>query len=127
MQKGTAEKSQRPPVIMVLEDEFLIALQLETWLKSSGFLPLGPVPTVSAAEDLLDIVERPDAAVLDINLRGRSVLPIAEELEARRVPYIFVTGYDRAVLPMKFRDAPLLTKPVDMDKLISFVRLLIAA
>jgi hypothetical protein len=54
-----------------------------------------------------------DGAILDVNLRGEAVFPVAEQLLARNTPFLFATGYDEWVLPERFRDFPRLTKPFD--------------
>ncbi len=66
---------QRRPRILVVEDEFLIAMELDMTLRSAGYQVLGPVTTVTAALELLR-AERPDAAVLDVDLEGEWVTPV---------------------------------------------------
>jgi DNA-binding response OmpR family regulator len=85
------------PKILVVEDEFLIALELDETLRAAGFQVLGPATSVSAALELLN-VERPDAAVLDVNLGGEWVTPVAEALRVKVVPFILATGYVAADL-----------------------------
>jgi len=81
-----------PPQILVVEDETLIALDLEFCLTDAGFGVIGPVPTVSAALALLR-TRRPDAAVLDVSLRGERVTPVAETLRAMGVPFVLASAY----------------------------------
>jgi two-component system, response regulator PdtaR len=102
----------RNPRILVVEDEFLIAMELDITLRSAGYQVLGPAPNVSAALGLLR-VERPDAAVLDVDLAGEWVTPVAEVLRAMLVPFILASGYGAADLHAEpvLRDAVNVGKP----------------
>ena len=86
-----------PRLILVAEDETLIALELELNLTDAGFGVIGPAPTVAAALVLL-AGRRPDAAVLDVNLRGERVTPVAETLRAMGVPFVLASAYGAAEL-----------------------------
>ena len=98
--------------IMVVEDDSFIAADLADLLAGLGAEVLGPVPTVTAALALL-AARRPDAALLDVNLRGHSSAPVAEAMRAQDVPILLLTGYSRGQLDHPvLRDAPLLPKPV---------------
>ncbi|MGH7056990.1 MAG: response regulator [Gammaproteobacteria bacterium] len=96
--------------ILVVEDEALVAMLLDDMLGALGYGVAGPVGTLDAA---LAAVERepPDAALLDINLHGRTVYSVAEALAARAIPFAFVTGYDRSGVSAAWRDHPMLEKP----------------
>ncbi|RXH25799.1 MULTISPECIES: response regulator [Bradyrhizobium] len=85
------------PRILVVEDEYLIAMELEATLRTAGYRVIGPAPDVSAALELLK-AERPDAAILDVNLDGQWVTPVAEVLRASFVPFILTSGYVAADL-----------------------------
>jgi DNA-binding LytR/AlgR family response regulator len=104
--------------VLVAEDEFLLALELEAVLQRRGCVVLGPVATVEAA---LAVVDRrsPDGAVLDVNLRGRRATPVAARLRARSVPFVLVTGYGERQL-----DEPELRGPIHLDKPVNGERLL---
>src|SRR3546814_15181430 len=104
--------------ILIVEDEWLIAAQLEQVLNDIGFEVLGPVFNVAAA---LEIIAQNDVsgAVLDVNLNGESSFPIAEVLAERGVPYLFITGYSADDLPPKFQGRLLLHKPLPPDVLRS--------
>src|SRR5580658_6688453 len=61
---------QTYPAILIAEDEYVFAAEMAAWIEEYCLNPLGPVSSVQAAKDLLDTVDRPDAAILDIQLRG---------------------------------------------------------
>jgi DNA-binding response OmpR family regulator len=96
--------------VLVVEDEFLIAHDISRILRSEGCEVLGPVPVVSAAEEIV-AREPVDGAVLDVNLRGDLVFPLAQKLAIQRVPILFITGYDRDNLPEAFSGCAMLQKP----------------
>lgn len=109
-------------LILVVEDELIVALDLAAMLKEGGFRVLGPVTTVPAALQLLT-QQRPDAAVLDVNLRNDLVTPLAQALRAMHVPFAVVSAYSRAALQNDevLSDAPKLDKPVLPSELIGVV------
>jgi DNA-binding response OmpR family regulator len=108
------------PRVLVVEDEFLIALSLEAALHAGGYEVAGPCRSVS--DGLRELAnEAPAAAVLDVNLGGEKAFPIADALAARGVPVVFVTGYEREDLPERFRAARMLVKPCAPDRLLSAV------
>lgn len=104
--------------VLVVEDEFLAAMDLQYLLSREGCTVLGPVPSVDRALDLIE-EDRPDAALLDVNLGGQRITPLAEQLRERGIPFILVTGYQRAKLhePV-LRQAPRLAKPVQERELV---------
>ncbi len=110
--------------ILVVEDEFLVALDMETILADAGFEVLGPVASVVEALRLIG-VQRPNAALLDNNLNGQSVGPVAVALNDRNVPFAFVTGNDRDSLPPGFNDSPMVRKPFNPNGLITMARTLL--
>ena len=83
-------------VVLVVEDEFLIAMDLEAMLKEHGWHLLGPAATVAEALALLEVGKMPDVALLDVNLRGETVVPVAEVLRERGVPIVLASAYDHA-------------------------------
>lgn len=104
--------------VLVVEDEYFLAQDLARALVRLGAEVAGPVPTREDALARLQEGERLDAAVLDINLRGQTCYDIADALLARGVPFVFATGYGRAVLPPAYGDIPLWEKPFDPDRLV---------
>ena len=109
--------------ILVVEDELLTAMELDDTLRSAGYQVLGPAANVSAALELLRD-ERPDAAVLDVNLAGEWVTPVAEVLRAMFVPFILASGYGAADLLAEpvLRDAVNVGKPSRSELLLQEVR-----
>jgi two-component SAPR family response regulator len=99
--------------VLVVEDEFLLAMELESLLSQRGCTVLGPVPTIDQALTMLDR-ETPELAVLDVNLKGERATPVAAALQDRGVPFVLITGYSRIQLSEpELRDAPRLDKPVN--------------
>nr|WP_276573867.1 response regulator [Bradyrhizobium sp. IC3195] len=99
------------PRILVVEDEYLIALELDTQLRVAGYRVIGPVPDIDGALKLLK-ADRPDAAILDVNLAGEWVTPVAQALQAMSVPFILASGYVAADL----QGAPVLRDAVNVGK-----------
>jgi two-component system, response regulator PdtaR len=106
--------------VLVVEDEFLIAIELQSILENAGFHVLGPAFSIDGALDILRN-HRPNAALLDINLRGQFVTPVARRLEALGVPFVLSSAYAAyaAALDDVFVGAPMLDKPVRDAQLIS--------
>ena len=98
--------------ILVVEDEFLIALDIEDTLRNLGCEVMGPAATVGEALALVETAV-PDAAVLDVRLGDHSTGDIARELRQRGVPFMVLTGYDRGqIADPALREALLLPKPL---------------
>ena len=105
--------------VLIVEDAVLRALELETGLSEAGAEVIGPAYELEEAMALLD---RPiDAAVLDANLNGRSVTPVAEVLAARGVPFVFATGYGEAGGAPSGFEAPIIRKPYDVTQVAAAV------
>jgi CheY-like chemotaxis protein len=96
--------------ILIVEDELIIAWALQAIVESLLGAVLGPVSSIDAALALLRNTT-PDAALLDVNLHGVTVLPVAQECQQRKIPFVVVTGYGR--LPL---DEPLLNGAVRVRK-----------
>jgi PAS domain S-box-containing protein len=113
--------------ILLVEDDPLIGLEFQTALVDAGVETIGPMPDLhhSLAAIMGDGC-RFDAAILDVNLRGESTLPLAQLLAERGVPYMFVSGYDLGTaLPAELRRAPKLQKPVTGTQLLAAVQSLL--
>jgi DNA-binding response OmpR family regulator len=103
--------------ILVVEDNYLVADDLRQRLQAAGAVVIGPVPSVAKTEALLRDHAEIDCAVLDVNLGEESVLPLADHLSERGVPFVFLSGYGRESLPLRFASAALLHKPFDIATL----------
>ena len=103
---GSALHCRSGPSVLVVEDEPLIAFDLEDMLARMGCVVIGPAPTVNRALELLAHKE-PDFAILDVNLRRERATPVAEALRVRRIPFAVATACGRAQLPeTPWREAP---------------------
>lgn len=120
MPPGPAPGPSPPgPLVLVVEDEVLIAMDLERLLGRHGFRVLGPAATVAGALRLLDGAP-PDVALLDVNLRGEMVTPVAEALRARGIPFVLASACDAAQLTVEvLAGAPNVGKPVNMRRLLA--------
>jgi PAS domain S-box-containing protein len=105
--------------VLIVEDAVLLAMELETGLSDAGAQIIGPAYELDEAMALLD--QSIDAAVLDANLNGHSVTPVAEALSRRNVPFVFATGYgETGGAPGGF-DAPVIRKPYDVTQVAAAV------
>lgn len=105
--------------VLLVEDDYFIVMQMVQDLEMSGAQVIGPVPTVAKALDRLEKLSGIEAAILDINLQGELVFPVAEELRRRGIPFVFASGYDDTVIPPMYSDIPLLQKPADVGQIAS--------
>ena len=96
--------------VLVVEDEALVAMLLETILEDMGCMAVGPAATVDEGLRMA-ADEAVDAALLDVNVAGRQVFPVAQALKDRGVPFVFSTGYGEGGLPDEWRGQPTLQKP----------------
>jgi CheY-like chemotaxis protein len=117
--------SLRGKRILVIEDEPLVALEIEAVIRDAGGVVIGPAANLALARRLID-EERFDAALLDANLGGEPVDALAAALTRKGVRFAFATGYGRTALPLSFRAAPLIGKPFDAGQLVEAVARLLA-
>src|SRR3954470_24551689 len=110
--------------VLVVEDEWLIAEVLKETLEDAGYQVIGPVSRVAPALRLIEEHDL-DAAVLDVSLATEASFPIAHSLAAGSIPFIFVTGYVNADLPVDFKGRPILNKPIEETALISLLERLL--
>ena len=112
--------------VLIIEDEMLVAMELKSVLQKHGYNVLGPAETVERAISLID-EGQPEAAVLDLNLNGRSALPVAAVLNERGVPFVVVSGHvaTQGQAPELGR-APRLAKPVNHPTLLRELTRLLA-
>jgi len=109
--------------ILVVEDEFLIAMDLKSILEGRGWRVMGPVASIKAALRLLE-EELPAVALLDVNLENEMVGPLAEVLKARHVPFAVASAYEK---PEQYggevlAGAPNAGKPIDERRLTEILR-----
>lgn len=97
--------------ILVVEDESLVAMLLETILEDMGCETVGPVSNVADAVSLVEGGELLHGALLDVNVAGVEVFPVAASLEARGLPFVFSTGYGEGGLPDEWKGRITLQKP----------------
>ena len=116
----TPEPPSRGLLVLVVEDEALIALDLEARLGRHGWRVLGPAATVDQALRLLRDGETPDVALLDVNLGGEPVTPVAEALRARGVPFVLASAYHvPAQAAAALAGAPNIGKPTGERRLLA--------
>jgi DNA-binding response OmpR family regulator len=101
--------------ILVLEDEYMLSEDMREALEAEGAIVLGPAPRVRDGLTILDEQAAIDAAVLDVNLQGEMVFPLADRLIQSGTPFLFATGYDPDVIPARFQSVPRCEKPVRVD------------
>ncbi len=106
--------------ILVVEDDYLVAMVLVDLLEDAGASVLGPIGSVDEAIAFIEGGAQPfDAALLDVNLHGKRSYPIADALVARRIGFVFATGYGGNVLDEKYQRHPRCEKPFNFSTLIS--------
>lgn len=114
--------------ILVVEDEFLLADEIVEWLALRGAEPVGPAATLPQGLRLIEEAPAIDCAVLDINLAGTMVFPLALELRRRGIPLLFASAYAQDIpFPDDLKTAPRLKKPFSEAQLIRGVELALGA
>jgi CheY-like chemotaxis protein len=103
--------------ILVVEDDYLVALDLFDELRDAGAEVRGPVASVDDAIREIEKSPHLDAALLDVNIRGGRSYRAADLLRQRRIPFVFITGYDAASIDEGFADIPRCEKPADLAKI----------
>jgi len=109
----------------MVEDEFLIADALCSAFEMENMRVVGPFPNVASAMEALDQGVQADAAVLDVNLNGERVFPLADRLMADNVPIVLTTGYDEDAIPRDYAHLQRLQKPVHLRELFGCLDLLV--
>jgi DNA-binding response OmpR family regulator len=103
--------------IALVEDEFMIAEELAEILRDEGAEVLGPFSNLPKALEMAGL-ERIDVALLDVNLGGSPIYPVAQTLADRGIPFLFMTGYSPDVLPEEHRSHPIIRKPFQSAELL---------
>lgn len=106
--------------ILIVEDEPLIAMMLEDFILSLGHQVSGSCDSVSAALKEVETGEF-DLAILDVNLKGESVWPVATALRARGTPFVLASGGHVDPPPAEFRNAPMIEKPFTIDRVTPII------
>jgi DNA-binding response OmpR family regulator len=106
--------------ILIVEDEMIIALDLEQTLSAAGFSTIGPARSIEAA---LPMIEQRnfDVALIDLELQGALATPLVQRLRDLSIPFAFITGFDRDDLPEQFGTEVVISKPWDPADLVATV------
>jgi CheY-like chemotaxis protein len=107
--------------ILIVEDEPLIAMDLQSRLKDLGYENIYLADDISHAFELLDRVN-PEFAILDVNIGCDLVFPVAAKLASRNIPFVFSTGLSQEMLPAEWQSRPLLVKPPKQTALEAAMR-----
>ena len=107
-----------PRRVLVVEDDYLLASAISRDLSDLGVRVIGPVATVASAIEQLAANDSLEGAILDINLGGEWVYPVAGALSERKVPYVFWTGYGPLQLPRTHGAASVIQKPATGSQLV---------
>jgi CheY-like chemotaxis protein len=102
--------NNRSPRVLIVEDEAMILMLLEDMVCDLGGQIVGPAANFEQAMGLALQAEF-DLAVLDVNVNGLAVYPIADVLRYRGIPFVFVTGYESSVVPQRYQHSCVLSKP----------------
>jgi CheY-like chemotaxis protein len=102
--------------ILLVEDEILVAMMMKDILSELGFVVIGPFSRLTEAM-VAAVHDEIDAGIIDVNLGGEFVYPVADVLVARKIPFVFVTGYGVESIDGRFRDVPIIKKPVQRQVL----------
>ena len=106
--------------LLIVEDEYFLAHDLADYFHNLGADILGPAGSVGDALRLLDGSEV-QGAILDVNLKGERVYPVADALRQKGVPFVFASGYGGELEPAAYADVPRCIKPVDPASLMKLL------
>lgn len=107
--------------VLIVEDEMLIAMMLQDMVADAGLEVEGVANSLNAGIDLASKADF-DLAILDVNLNGEEVYPVAEILQRRGIPFIFSTGYGAGGIRSEFDDAPQVVKPFQQNLLMAAMK-----
>jgi CheY-like chemotaxis protein len=116
--KDSTMTASRPPggSVFLVEDEVMIRMMVADMLDELGYSVAAEAGEINEAIKLAQSTEF-DIAILDVNVNGKVISPVAELIKARNRPFIFATGYGSAGLPEEYRDRPALQKPFQIETL----------
>jgi CheY-like chemotaxis protein len=120
--KDSIMMSTRPPgcSVFLVEDEVMIRMMVADMLEELGYSVAAEAGEISEAVKLAQSTEF-DLAILDVNVNGKVITPVAELIRARNRPFIFATGYGSSGLPEEYRDRPALQKPFQLETLAQMI------
>ncbi|ABE62607.1 response regulator receiver domain protein (CheY-like) [Nitrobacter hamburgensis X14] len=112
----------KPPggSVFLVEDEAMIRMMVADMLEELGYSIAAEAGEIEQALKLAQTTDF-DIAILDVNVNGKLISPVAEVIEARNRPFIFATGYGTQGLPPEYRDRPALQKPFQMEGLAAMI------
>lgn len=102
--------------VFLVEDEVMIRMMVADMLEELGYSVAAEAGDIGEAVRLAATTAF-DIAILDVNVNGKVISPVAEVIRARNLPFVFATGYGAQGLPEEYRDRPTLQKPFQMDSL----------
>jgi DNA-binding response OmpR family regulator len=112
--------------ILVVEDEYFLGDDVAAALSGIGAKVIGPLNDLEQAMQAVSENALAGAA-LDVNVRGQTIYPLAQELQSRGVPFIFMTGYGRDAIPREYQHVRRCEKPFDVKELVSEMATLVLA
>ena len=114
--------STRPPggSVFLVEDEVMIRMMVADMLEELGYSVAAEAGEINEAIRLAQSTEF-DLAILDVNVNGKVITPVAELITARNRPFIFATGYGSSGLPQEYRDRPAKQKPLQLETLAQVI------
>ncbi|MBN8972120.1 MAG: response regulator [Xanthobacteraceae bacterium] len=114
--------ASRPPggSVFLVEDETMIRMMVAEMLMDLGYRIAGEAGDVDEALRLIETLDF-DIAILDVNVNGKVITPVARAIAARKRPFVFATGYGTQGMPEEFRSRPALQKPFQMETLAQMI------
>lgn len=104
--------------VLIVEDDYLLALDMAELVRAQGAEVAGPVPSVAEGLSLLLRDRLPDSAILDVRLGRETVFPLVEGLAMLRIPFLFASAYPDWSLPERYEQVPHCEKPIDQKELL---------
>ena len=106
--------------VFLVEDEVMIRMMVADMLEELGFSVAAEAGEINEAMKLAESAEF-DIAILDVNVNGKVISPVADLIRVRKRPFIFATGYGSSGLPEEYRDRPALQKPFQLETLAKMI------
>jgi PAS domain S-box-containing protein len=120
--KANATQDDKGGTLLIVEDEPLLAMQLSQSLKDFGWNVLGVAGSIEDANRILADKSRPDAAILDVDLGGSPVFPLARSLRRSGIPFVFCTGYEDLEYSSEFSSCTAVRKPATVLQIVRALR-----